>query len=148
MALIDKISEAVIKVPLVSTTKHEVLQELLDILIEAGKVKNRQVAYDALLERESRGSTGLEKGIAVPHTKTNAVDELTIAIGLAPQGIEFDAADGQPSKLFFLLLAAPTQAGTHLEALSEIARMSKSDAFLRTLLSARSPQEMIELFRD
>jgi nitrogen PTS system EIIA component len=148
MALIDKITENVIKVPLESTTKQDVLGELLDIVVHAGKVKDRAAAYNALLERESRGSTGLEKGVAVPHTKTEAVDELTVAIGLAPAGIDFDAADGQPSRIFFLLLASPHQAGPHIEALSEIARMSRSDAFLRALLSSRSPRDVIDLIRE
>jgi fructose-specific phosphotransferase system IIA component len=148
MALIDKITEDVIKVPLESTGKNDVIAELLDVLAQAGKVKDTDTAYAALLERESRGSTGLEKGIAVPHAKTDAVEGLTVAIGLAPEGIDFQALDGQPSKIFFLILAAPDQSGPHIEALSEIARMSRSDAFMRTLLSSHSPKEVIELIQE
>lgn len=148
MALIDQITEDVIKVPMESTNKNEVLQELLDLLVNAGTVKDRDEAYNALLERESKGSTGLEKGIAVPHAKTEAVDNLTVAIGLAPDGIDFQAIDGQPSKIFFLLLAKPDQSGPHIEALSEIARMSRSDAFMRALLSSQTPKEVLELIRE
>ena len=141
MTLIDLIDEDVVKVPLEHTGKAEVLRELLDTLAGTGKLSEVERAYNALLERESQGSTGLEHGIAVPHAKTDAVDTLTVAIGISPNGIEFGAMDGQPSKLFFLLLAPPGQSGPHLEALSEIARLSRSEAFLRALISSRSPSQ-------
>lgn len=148
MTLIDLIDEDVVKVPLEHTGKAEVLRELLDTLAGTGKLSEVERAYNALLERESQGSTGLEHGIAVPHAKTDAVETLTVAIGISPNGIEFGAMDGQPSKLFFLLLAPPGQSGPHLEALSEIARLSRSEAFLRALISSRSPADVLELLRE
>jgi len=148
MTLIDLIDEDVVKVPLEHTGKAEVIRELLDTLAGNGKLSEVERAYNALLERESQGSTGLEHGIAVPHAKTDAVETLTVAIGISPNGIEFGAMDGQPSKLFFLLLAPPGQSGPHLEALSEIARLSRSEAFLRALISSRSPTDVLELLRE
>ena len=148
MTLIDLIDEDVVKVPLEHTGKAEVIRELLDTLAGTGKLSEIDRAYNALLERESQGSTGLEHGIAVPHAKTDAVETLTVAIGISPNGIEFGAMDGQPSKLFFLLLAPPGQSGPHLEALSEIARLSRSEAFLRALISSRSPADVLELLRE
>ncbi len=148
MTLIDQISEDVVKVPLEQTSKTDVIRELLDILADAGKLSDSDRAYNALLERESQGSTGLEYGIAVPHAKTDAVETLTIAIGISPDGIEFGAMDGRPSKLFVLLLAPPGQSGPHIEALAEIARLSRSEAFLRALISSRSPADLLELLRE
>lgn len=148
MALIDLITEDVVRAPLAAQSKPEVLRELLQVLVDAGKLTDQEKAYQALLERESRGSTGLEKGIAVPHAKTDAVSKLTLAIGVSPGGIDFEALDGQPSKLFFLILAAPDQSGPHIEALSEIARLSRSQAFLRAVMSAQSPKEVVELFQE
>ena len=148
MTLIDQISEDVVKVPLEQTNKTDVIRELLDILADAGKLSDSDRAYNALLERESQGSTGLEYGIAVPHAKTDAVKTLTIAIGISPDGIEFGAMDGRPSKLFVLLLAPPGQSGPHIEALAEIARLSRSEAFLRALISSRSPADVLELLRE
>jgi mannitol/fructose-specific phosphotransferase system IIA component (Ntr-type) len=100
------------------------------------------------MKRESLGSTGLEQGIAVPHAKTQAVNALTVALGISPKGIEFQAIDGNPSKLFFLLLAPPDQSGPHIEALADIARITKSQAFCRTVISSTSAAEVVELFSE
>ena len=148
MGLLNLIEPNVVKVPLVSTTKYEVIPELLDILVNCGKVSNRDTALNALLERESLGSTGLESGIAVPHAKTPAASALTLAIGIAPDGIDFQSADGDPSHLFFLLLAPPDQSGPHIEALAEIARLTRAPAFLRALSRAESPGEVVELLNE
>ena len=148
MALIDLIEERVIKIPLTGQTKTEVIRELVDVLASAGKIVDPPKALAAVMERESKGSTGLEEGIAVPHAKTEAVKTLTIAIGISPQGIDFDALDRKPSQLFFLMLAPPDQSGPHIEALAEIARMTRSKAFCRTLIGAQTPREVVELFQD
>ena len=148
MALIDLITEDVVTVPLKATGKADVIRELVDLLVRAGKVTDADRTYDALLERESRGSTGLEYGIAVPHAKTTAVSTLTVAIGVSPGGVEFSSLDGQPSRLFFLLLAPPDQSGPHIEALAEIARMSRSAAFVKALTSAHSARDVLELLQE
>jgi mannitol/fructose-specific phosphotransferase system IIA component (Ntr-type) len=148
MALADLISPEVVKVPLTARTKPEVIRELAQLLLDAGKLPELQAPLDALLAREALGSTGLEQGIAVPHAKTSTVRTLTVAIGIAPQGIDFQSADGKPSNIFFLLLAPPDQSGPHIAALAEIARIAKSPTFLRLLVSASSPREVVELFRE
>ena len=147
MALIDQIHSDVVKTPLAGHTKPEIIRELIDILAGAGKIEDTEAVYDAIMQRESLGSTGLEAGIAVPHAKTDAVESLTIAIGIKPDGVDFEALDGQPSKLFFLILAPPDQSGPHIEALAEIARVTKSTGFIRVLMSAASPEEVVELFQ-
>jgi fructose-specific phosphotransferase system IIA component len=148
MALAGLISPEVVKVPLAAKSKPEVIRELVQLLLDAGRIPEFQAPYDALLAREALGSTGLELGIAVPHAKTGTVRTLTVAIGIAPHGIDFESADGKPSNLFFLLLAPPDQSGPHIEALAEIARLSKSPTFLRLLASASSAREVVELFRE
>ena len=147
MALVDLITTEVVKVPLRSRDKTGVIEELVQVLVDAGKITDRENVLDAIHKREAMGSTGLEFGIAVPHAKTESVKEITMSIGIAPQGIEFDAIDGKPSTLFFMILAAPDQSGPHIEALAEIAKLSKSKAVLQALIAATSADEVVEIFR-
>jgi len=148
MALIDLIEETVVRAPLKGTDKESVIRELVDTLAKAGKILDAETAYLAVLDREAKGSTGLEEGIAVPHGKTLAARELTIAIGVSPDGVEFGSMDNKPAKLFFLILAPPDKAGPHIEALAEIARMSRSKAFCASLAACRNPTEVVRLFKD
>jgi nitrogen PTS system EIIA component len=148
MTLSDLIVEDVIKVPLAASGKTEAIAELLEVLVTAGKVSEQEKALNALLERESKGSTGLERGVAVPHAKTDAVSSLTVAIGISPDGVDFQALDGEPSHILFLMLAPPDQSGPHIQALSEIARLSRSRAFLEVLRNARSASEVVELINE
>jgi len=148
MALVDLITPEVVKVPLAGKTKNEVIRELVQVLLDAGRITELESVYDALLTREALGSTGLEQGVAVPHAKTRAVRRLTAAIGIAPQGVDFQSADGQPSKIFFLLLAPPDQSGPHIQALAEIARLANSPTFLRLLSGSSSSQEVTDLIRE
>ena len=148
MAIIDLIATNVVRVPLKSKTKTEVIRELIDILDKTGKLSDAESAFKAVLSRENMGSTGLEKGIAVPHAKTDKVKNLTLAIGIAPEGVDFDSLDGETSKLFFLLLAQPSQSGPHIEALAEIARITRSQSFCRLLVNAKTSEEVVELFKE
>ena len=147
MSLIDLVVEKVVKTPLESKDKPEVLRELVQILKDAGEIDDFDGVLQAVREREDKQSTGLEQGIAVPHCKSHAVTTLKFAMGVAPQGIDFDAMDGQSSKLFFLLVAAPNQAGPHVEALAEIAKLARSKAFCNALIAAQTPKEVVELMQ-
>jgi fructose-specific phosphotransferase system IIA component len=148
MALIDLISEDIVKVPMTAETKQQAIEELIDVLVKAGKVKDRTKVLEAVLKRENLGSTGLEKGIAVPHAKSEEVPNLTLAIGVSPKGVDFNAIDGKPSKVFFLMLASPDQSGPHIEALADIARLTRSETFCRLLTVAASPREVVQLFKE
>lgn len=148
MALVDIVHEKIIKTPLVSQNKPDVMRELVTILFDAGKIDDVESVLDAVHDREVKASTGLEAGIAVPHAKTDRVKKLTMAIGISPRGIDFNAMDGQPSQLFFLLLAPPDQAGPHLEALAEIAKLTRSRAFCNLLIHAPSAGDVVDLFKE
>ena len=146
MAVVNLIEEDIIKIPLEAKTKPDVIKELVDVLKKAGKIEDAESVFRAVMLRENMGSTGLEKGIAVPHAKTHKVNNLVLAIGISPEGVDFDSLDGEPSKLFFLLIATPQQAGPHIEALSEIARLTRSSNFCQLLLNAKTPKEIVDIF--
>ena len=148
MSIQDLIIKDVIKVPLVSREKYDVLKELVQVLKDAGKIDDVDTVYKAVLEREALGSTGLEKGIAVPHAKCPAVPEIMLALGISPGGIDFESLDGEPSHLFFLILAPPDKSGPHIQLLSEIAGVARSQAFCRMLRSAKNAEEIVELFQE
>ena len=147
MALIDLIVEDIIKLPLESQDKPDVLRELVQTLKDAGKIDDFDGALQAVQEREDKMSTGLQDGIAVPHGKTPVVSSLQLAIGISPAGIDFDALDGNPTHLFFLLLAPPDQAGPHVQALAEIAKLAQSKAFCKALIHADNAEEVVELMQ-
>ena len=148
MGFLEILDKNMIKVPLESVTKNDVIAELLNLIDSAGGLKNKDQALKDILAREALCSTGLERGIAIPHAKTNAVDRMLMAVGIAPRGIDYEALDGNPSSLFFLILAPPDQAGPHIEVLSDIAKITKSNAVCRLLLAAVDADEVIELFED
>lgn len=147
MTLIELVEEKIIKTPLESKDKPDVLRELVQILKDAGEIDDFEAVLKAVQDREDKLSTGLESGIAVPHGKTTAVSSLKLALGIAPEGIDFDALDRQPSKLFFLLVAPPNQSGPHVEALAEIAKLAQSKAFCKALTGADNAQEVVELLK-
>ena len=145
MALIDLVVPEIIKIPLKSRDKPDVLRELVTVLKDAGKIQDFDAVLEAVREREDKQSTGLEEGIAVPHGKTSAVSSLQLAIGIAPQGIDFNSLDGKPTKLFFLLVGSPDQSGPHVQALADVARLARSKAFCRALIGAENVQQVVEL---
>ena len=145
--LIDLVTEKIVKIPLESKNKPDVLRELVQILKDAGEIEDYDGALKAVQERESKLSTGLEDGIAVPHCKAAAVSSLKLAIGISPEGIDFDSVDGKPSKLFFLLLAAPNLSGPHVEALAEIAKLAQSKAFCNALTHAANAKQVVDLMK-
>ena len=148
MTLPDIISEKVVRVPLISYTKTEVIKELIHVLKNAGKISEFEATYDAVIARENLGPTGLEGGIAVPHAQTAAVQNLTVALGISPDGVDFGAVDGKPSQLIFLILSHPDQSGPYLELLAEIARMTQYKSFCDMLISAASAKEVMNIFHE
>lgn len=147
MALLDLVSEKIVKIPMESKDKPDVLRELIQILADVGEIDDFNAVLKAVQEREDKQSTGLERGIAVPHGKTAAISTMKLVIGIAPQGIDFDSLDGKPSTLFFLLLAPPNQSGPHVQALAEIAKLARSQAFCEALIHAENAREVVNLLK-
>jgi mannitol/fructose-specific phosphotransferase system IIA component (Ntr-type) len=148
MDLTDLITEEVVKVPLLAKSKTGVLKELVDFLGDSGKLLDPEKVYRALLAREELASTGLELGIAIPHCKCDAVSDVTIAVGISPDGVDFDSIDGKPSRLFFLVIAAPNQSASHIQVLSEIGDLARSESDLRSLIESTSAREFVRRFSE
>lgn len=139
LLLTDLLTPDRIRVPLASSDKPGVLRELVQLLADLSGAPFEPL-LNAVLEREAVLSTGIGHGIAIPHAKSSAVDQLWLVCGSSREGIAFDALDGQPVRLFFLLLGPDSAAGQHVKALSRIARLVRGDTVREALLCAESPE--------
>lgn len=136
MLLTDLLSPERIKIPLVSTGKDELLRELVDLAATTASVADREEVLQAVLDREAVLSTGIGHGVAIPHGKSSSVDELVLVAAVAREGIDFEALDGQPVSLFFLLVGPESAAGDHVKALSRISRLLRRETFRHRLITA------------
>lgn len=150
MRLEDVIEKALIKVPLVSTDKSGVLTELVDTLAQDKEYtpEKREAILQAVFDREALGSTGIGKGIAIPHAKLSWMKHIRMVVGVSKNPIDYGSPDHEPSRLFFLVLAPADEASAHVELLASIARTCNSDLFRRLLLQARNADEVYKLFTD
>ena len=144
MKLLELLDPDVIKLGLESTDKEESFEELIDLLVRAGRVADREAALDAIYTREEMRSTGIGKGVAIPHGKDESITQIVAAAGTSDKGIEFDAIDGKPVHLVFLVLAQVNNPGPHLQTLSEIATCLNSPGTYDRLVNARSPEEFLK----
>jgi PTS system nitrogen regulatory IIA component len=148
MALLDVLGEQCVRVGLEGEDKEEVLEELVDALVRAGRLTDRQAALGALVERERLGTTGIGGGVAIPHGKHRSISELTAAVGTSPSGIEWEAADGEPVYLVFLVLAEADNPGPHVQLLADIARLLKTPGLRKRLTAAGSPDDVMRLIDE
>ena len=125
-----------VKLSLEAETKNEVIEELIDVLDAAGKLKDRKAALKAVLEREMKMSTGMQNGIAIPHGKSRTVESLVVAIGLKPDGIDFASIDGKPCQVFILTVSPASRTGPHIQFLAEISRLLDNDSVRKELIQA------------
>jgi PTS system nitrogen regulatory IIA component len=141
MKILDTLKEGAIIAELNATDKKAVLEELTGTLAEASGVKQEEMIR-VLLERERLGSTGIGGGIAIPHGKLRLLQSLLMAFGRSRKGVDFDAMDGKPAHLFFLLLAPENSTGAHLKMLARISRSLKNSAFRERLMNAADGREL------
>ena len=148
MRLRDLMDESVVKIGLESLDKEECFEEMVDLLVRAGRLDDRAGALEALRRREAKGTTGIGGGVAIPHATHASIGHLVAAVGTSPDGIEFDATDGEPVHMVFLLLAPLDDPGPHVRALAEIARLVQMAGFCRKLTEAAAPAEVLELLES
>lgn len=130
-----------------AVNKRDALAELSGVFKRASQVDSEEM-LQVLLEREKLGSTGIGNGIAIPHGKLSSLNEMLISFGRSKRGIEFEAMDGKPVHLFFLLMAPENSAGQHLRALAKISRMLKDADFRKSLIEAETADELMEVIAE
>ncbi|RJP27948.1 MAG: PTS sugar transporter subunit IIA [Candidatus Omnitrophota bacterium] len=147
MKIMDFLSKKAILTDIKSAKKEDVIKELVELLIESGEVekRSRNKLVEALMARESLGSTAIGQGVAIPHAKCDCVNKLVAAFGLSKKGVDFDSLDGEPAYIFFLLVAPQDSAGPHLKALARISRLLKDKYFRDSLRVSTDDKAVIKI---
>jgi nitrogen PTS system EIIA component len=133
-----------------ATTKEGVIREMVESLRAAGKFPNTDAEdiVRAILKRELLGSTGIGRGVAIPHTKHNSVDRLIGTVALSHNGVSFDSLDGEPVHVFVLLISPQDRPGDHLRALENVSRSLRDDGFVRSLRAATTREGIWDLLTE
>jgi PTS system nitrogen regulatory IIA component len=145
MKISEFLSKDAISVDLKATKKEEVIRELVDLLSKAYPLKEKDKLIKTLMNREALGSTGVGQGIGIPHAKSNTVKELVGALGVSHIGVDFDSLDGEPTQIFFLLVAPEDAAGPHLKALARISRLLKDKFIKESFLAAKDEKTILNI---
>ena len=126
-------------------TKRGVIEEIAAAMVSAGQFTNRAAVVQALLAREEKMSTGMQNGIAIPHGKTDAVEQLVAAVAIHRTGVDFAAMDGKPSHIFIITLSPENRAGPHIQFLAEISKVLSRPELREKLLKAATTDEILNL---
>lgn len=132
-------------VGLESDNKEDVIEEMVSLLIKAKLVKNKAKIVKALMDREALGSTGIGQGIAIPHVKTSLVSKPIAALAVSRQGVDFNALDGEPVYIIFLLLSPEDSPGPHLKALAKISGILRNRPVRTALKDAKEPKTVLKI---
>ena len=145
MRLTEILKPENIKVPLTSTTKTDAIGELVALLAENKSITDPKKVLDSVLDREATRTTGIGNGLAIPHGKCTGTADLVMAIGKAGTPIDFQAIDGRPVTLIWLLTSPPDKTGPHIHALARISRLMTIDKFRQALNTAQTGQDVYDI---
>jgi len=139
-----------ISAELLAEDKQGVIREMTQALLDAGRIAqdDYERIVDAMLRREELGSTGIGRGVAIPHTKHPSVDQTIATVGVSRNGIDFASLDGESVYVFFLLISPSDRPDDHLRALETIARQLRIESFCRFLRQAKSVEEIKQLLDE
>ena len=145
MNLKKVLSSDAVWVDLKADSKQGIIEEMIDRLIAAGKVSDRDAVLEAVLDREAKMSTGMQNGVAIPHGKTDAVKSLVAAVGLNKAGVNFDSMDGSPCMIFIMTLSPLKRRGPHMQFLAEVSRLIGQSVEREKLLACKTHNDIYEL---
>lgn len=139
----DYMSKDLINLELKGKTKSEILEELSKLIAKSPNIHNKDVVKKALMEREALGSTGIGKGIAIPHAKTDIAEKLTVAFGISKNKVDFDSLDNEGVNIFFVFASPMKDSQVYLKVLARISRLIRDENFRNKLLNCKVPEDVI-----
>lgn len=142
----DLLSPETVRVGLAGSTKEDVLENMIELLEGHPAIADLASVREAILEREKVMSTGVGKGLALPHAKTSAVHESVAAFATTREPIEYGSIDNVPVRLIFLLVGTENAKSEHIKILSRVSRLMNREYFRERLLQVHSPEEAIDVF--
>ena len=145
MEIKDLLKKDLMIMDLKANTKMEAIDEMIARLKEKNIVSDADVFKDLILKREERSSTGLGEGIAMPHAKTSVVNSPSVLFARSNKGVDYDALDGEPVHIFFMIAASEGAHDLHIETLAKLSKMLLNDDFTKGLLTCGSPDEVYAL---
>jgi fructose-specific phosphotransferase system IIA component len=150
MKFADFVSREAILADLAAPDKEGVIREMVQALQEAGNIEadEQESIVKAILKREELGSTGIGRGVAVPHTKHPSVEKLVGMVAVSKEGVDFASLDGEIVQLFFLLISPPDRPGDHLRALENISRQLRDETFCRFLKQSQTAEQIRQLLDE
>ncbi|MDR0761323.1 MAG: PTS sugar transporter subunit IIA [Treponema sp.] len=148
MNLKTVLTKNTINLHLKGSTKEEIINELLDVLVSANKIQDRVAAYQAVMDREQKMSTGMKHGIAIPHGKSAAIHDLVACIGISDNPVDFDSLDHEPCRIFIMTLSPLEKTGPHLQFLAEISLLFKSSEKRAEILSSSSADDILRILAE
>ncbi len=147
MNLLDILSPQCVISPLAAMEKRAVIDELVDCLAGAGRVRDAKGLKEAVWTREQTRTTGIGNGLAIPHGKSPSMNAVAMAIGRPARPMDFEAIDGQPVRLVVLLASPPDRTTDHIQALARISKLMSMNEFRERIYSAASAADIYELLR-
>lgn len=148
MKISDILNVDVIAVNMDVADKDDSLRKIIELAAKSGKILDIQKVTDIIFEREKMVSTGVGKGFAIPHGKTDAISDIVAAFVITKNPIDFDSIDGEPVRFIFLLVGKETLLNTHIKLLSRISRLMNKDDFREKLLQAKASDEVLSIFKE
>ncbi len=148
MKISDILSADVIAVNMDAADKDDSIKKIIDLSAKSGKILDMDKVTHTIYEREKLVSTGVGKGFAIPHGKTDAISDVVAAFAITKEPIDFDSIDGEPVRFIFLLIGKENLLNTHIKLLSRISRLMNKDDFREALLEAKTSEEVLKIFRD
>ncbi len=145
MKLVDILTKERVKIPLENSEKTKIIEEMVSLIDGSSPLKNRDQILKAVLDREAVMSTGVGDEIAIPHGKSDGVDDIVAALGITKEPVNFESLDNKPVRLVWLLVGPQDKTGPHLKALSRISRLMHKKEFREKLIRTARPEDAMEV---